>query len=133
MRKMLSGGSRLVWLFVLVMVALLALGLAILPEVFKHTAARPGSPAGLYVLSLVTLGLFVGVLLSLALERFERPMVILFIAFRIGETAWQYELGRHSLWYLVGSVVIHLLVGSLAIVFLSGRKQEIVNEPPPDG
>lgn len=133
MRKMLSGGSRLVWLFVLVMVALLALGLAILPEVFKRTAARPGSPAGLFVLSLVTLGLFVGVLISLALERWERPMVILFIAFRIGGTAWQYQLGRHSLWYLVGSVFIHLLVGALAIVFLSGRKQDIVREPPPEG
>jgi hypothetical protein len=92
-----------------------------LPEVLKHDYAAPGTPAGLYIMSLITLGLFVGVLVSLAIERFERVMVILFVGFRIGETAWEYQLGRHSLWYLAFSVAAHLLVGSLVLLFLSGH------------
>ncbi len=123
MRKFLASGSKWVWVFVLVLIGLIALGLVILPEVLKHNYAAPGTPAGLYIMSLITLSLFVGVLISLALERMERVMVILFIGFRIGETAWEYELGRHSLWYLAVSVFAHLLVGSLVLLFLSGHIQ----------
>jgi hypothetical protein len=43
------------------------------------------------------------------------------VGFRIGETAWEYELGRHSLWYLAVSVFAHLVVGSLVLLFLSGH------------
>ncbi len=121
MRKFLQSGSKWIWLFVMVLVSLLALGLVILPEVLKHDYAAPGTPAGLYIMSLLTLALFVGVLISLAVERFERLMITLFVAFRIGEVAWEYQLGRHSLWYLAGSVVIHLLVGGLVIVFLTSH------------
>lgn len=121
MRKILSSGSKWLWLFLLVLVGMLALGLAILPEVFRRGYAAPRTPAGLYILSLVTLGLFIGVIVTLAIERFERPLVILFIAFRIGAVAWEYQLGRHSLWYLAWSVLIHLLVGGLALIFLSHR------------
>jgi hypothetical protein len=121
MRKILTSGSGWVWVFVLVLVGLISLGLVILPEVLKHDYAAPGTPAGLYIMSLITLGLFVGVLVSLAIERFERVMVILFVGFRIGETAWEYQLGRHSLWYLAFSVAAHLLVGSLVLLFLSGH------------
>jgi hypothetical protein len=110
-----------VWVFVLVLIGLITLGLVILPEVIKHDYAAPGTPAGLYIMSLITLSLFVGVLISLAIERFERVMVILFVGFRIGETAWEYELGRHSLWYLAVSVFAHLVVGSLVLLFLSGH------------
>jgi len=106
---------------VLVLVGMIALGVAILPEVLKRDYAAPGTPAGLYIMSLITLSLFVGVLISLAIERFERFMVILFVGFRIGETAWQYQLGRHSLWYLAFSVIAHLLVGTLVLLFLSGH------------
>ncbi len=109
------------WVIVLVLVGMVALGLVILPEVIKHDYAAPGTPAGLYIMSLITLVLFIGVLVSLALERGERAMVVLFVAFRIGETAWEYQLGRHSLWYLAGSVFAHLLIGSLVLLFLSGH------------
>lgn len=137
MRKYFTSGSKWVGLFVLVIVGLLGLGLAILPEVFRRGYALPdvtwrgfpfpGVPIGLYILTLVALALFVGVLISLAIERFERLMVILFIASRLGAAAWEYQLGRHSLWYLAGSVFAHLLVGSLALIFLShhpGRRGE---------
>jgi len=110
-----------VWAFVLVLIGLIALGVAILPEVIKRDYAAPGTPAGLYIMSLITLSLFVGLLISLAIQRFERVMVILFVGFRIGENAWEYQLGRHSLWYLAVSVVAHLLVGSLVLLFLSGH------------
>ncbi len=121
MRKFISSGSRWVWVFVLVLIGMIALGIGILPEVLKRNYAAPGTPAGLYIMSLLTLILFVGVLISLAVERFERTMVILFVGFRIGETAWEYELGRHSLWYLAASVLAHLLIGSLVLLFLSGH------------
>ncbi len=121
MRKFISGGSRWGWVFVLVLIGLIGLGIGIRPEVLKHNYAAPGTPAGLYIMSLITLSLFVGVLISLAVERFERTMVILFVGFRIGETAWEYELGRHSLWYLAASVLAHLLIGSLVLLFLSGH------------
>ncbi len=121
MRRFLASGSKWVWVFLLVLIGLIALGIVILPEVLKRNYAAPGTPAGLYIMSLITLSLFVGLLISLAVERFERVMVILFVGFRIGETAWEYELGRHSLWYLAGSVFAHLLVGSLVLLFLSGH------------
>jgi hypothetical protein len=121
MLKFLTSGSRWVWVIVLVLIGMISLGVVILPEVLKHDYAAPGTPAGLYIMSLITLSLFVGVLISLAIERFERIMVILFVGFRIGETAWEYELGRHSLWYLAASVFAHLLVGSLVLLFLSGH------------
>lgn len=122
MRKYFTSDSKWVWLPVLVLVGLLGLGLAILPEVFKRGYAAPRTPAGLYILSLVTLGLFAGVVIALAVERLERLMVFLFIAFRIGAVAWEYQLGRHSLWYLAGAVFGHLLVGGLVLAFLSGRR-----------
>jgi hypothetical protein len=121
MYRFLTSGSKWVWVFVLVLICLIVLGLVILPEVLKHDYAAPGTPAGLYIMSLITLSLFVGVLISLAIERFERIIVILFVGFRIGETAWEYELGRHSLWYLAVSVFTHLVVGSLVLLFLSGH------------
>jgi hypothetical protein len=121
MRKILTSGSKWVWVFILVLIGLIVLGLVILPEVLKHNYAAPGTPAGLYIMSLLTLTLFVGVLISLAIEHFERVMVILFVGFRIGETAWEYELGRHSLWYLAASVFAYLVVGSLVLLFLSGH------------
>jgi hypothetical protein len=120
MRKYLSSGSRWVWVFVILLIGLLLLGLGILPEVLKRNFAAYNTPAGLYIVTLITLGLFAGVVISLAIERFERVMVMLFIAFRIGSIAWEYQLGRHSLWYLAGSVITHLLVGGLVILFLSG-------------
>lgn len=134
MRNFLTSGSKWVWLFVLVLVSLLALGVAILPEVLKHDYAAPRTPAGLYIMSLITLALFVGVIISLALERFERPMVIFFVAFRIGEVAWEYELGRHSLWYLAMSVLIHLVVGGGVLLFLSGHidRRELRNNKDQD-
>lgn len=113
--------SRWVWLLVLLLGSLLALGAAVLPEVLKRDYAAPRTPAGLYIMSLLTLALLVGVLITLALERFERPMIVLFVAFRIGETAWEYELGRHSEWYLAISVILHLLIGGLVLLFLSGH------------
>lgn len=129
MRKYFTSGSKWVGFFVLLMVGLIALGMAILPEVFRRGYALPdvtrrgfpfpGVPVGLYILTLVTLVLFIGVLISLAVERFERLMVILFVAFRLGAVAWEYQLGRHSLWYLAGSVFAHLLVGGLVLIFLS--------------
>ncbi len=121
MLRFLQSGSRWVWVVVLVLIGLISLGIVVLPEVLKRNYAAPGTPAGLYIMSLITLSLFVGVLISLAVERFERVMVILFVGFRIGETAWEYELGRHSLWYLSVSVLIHLVVGSAVLVFLSGH------------
>ncbi len=121
MYKFLTSGSKWVWVFVLVLISLIVLGLVVLPVVLKHDYAAPRTPAGLYIMTLITLTLFVGVLISLAVERFERIMVILFVGFRIGETAWEYELGRHSLWYLSVSVLIHLIVGSAVLVFLSGH------------
>jgi hypothetical protein len=121
MFKFLTNGSKWMWVFVLVLIGLIVLGLVILPEVLKNDYAAPRTPAGLYIMSLITLSLFVGVLISLAIERFERVMVILFVGFRIGETAWEYELGRHSLWYLTVSVLVHLVVGSLVLLFLSGH------------
>jgi hypothetical protein len=78
-------------------------------------------PAGIYIMSLINLTLFVGVVLSLAFERFERLMVILFVAFRVGAAAWSYQLGRHSLWYLAGSIIAHLVLGGLVLIFLSGK------------
>lgn len=120
-RNFFASGSKWVWVIVLVLVGMVALGLVVLPEVIKHDYAAPGTPAGLYIMSLITLALFVGVLVSLALERGERAMVVLFVAFRIGETAWEYQLGRHSLWYLAGSVFAHLVIGSLVLLFLSGH------------
>jgi hypothetical protein len=119
--KFLTSSSKWVWVFVLVLIALIVLGLVILPEVLRHDYAAPRTPAGLYIMTLINLTLFVGVLISLAIERFERIMVILFVSFRIGETAWEYVLGRHSLWYLTISVLAHLVVGSLVLLFLSGR------------
>jgi len=129
MRKYFSSEPKWIWLFIVVLAGLLALGLAILPEVFRRGYAlpditrrgfpAPGTPIGLYILTLITLALFIGVLISLAIERFERLMVILFIAFRLGAVAWEYQLGRHSLWYLAGSVFAHLLVGGLVLLFLS--------------
>jgi hypothetical protein len=121
MRDFFSSGSKWMWIIVLLLAAMISLGLVILPEVLKHDYAAPGTPAGLYIMSLLTLVLFIGVLISLALERGERAMVVLFVAFRIGETAWEYQLGRHSLWYLTVSVLVHLLIGSLVLVFLSGH------------
>lgn len=120
MSKFFTGGSRWVWILVIGLVGLILLGVAILPEVLKRDYAAPRTPAGLYMLSLVTLALFVGLLVSLAVERFERLMVILFVGFRIGEVTWQYQLGRHSLWYLAISVLTHLVVGTLVLLFLSG-------------
>ena len=121
MRKFFLSGSRWVWVIVLILAGMITLGVVILPEVLRHDYAAPNTPAGLYIMSLLTLVLFIGVLISLAIEHFERLMVILFIAFRIGETAWEYQLGRHSLWYLAGSVFAHLLIGSLVLLFLSGH------------
>jgi hypothetical protein len=121
MRKYLVSGSRFVWVSVLLLVALLALGVTILPEVLKHDYAAPGMPAGVYIMSLINLALFVGVVISLAFERFERLMVFMFVAFRIGSIAWSYQLGRHSLWYLAGSIIAHLVVGGLVLIFLSGH------------
>ncbi len=121
MFKFLTEGSKWVWVFVLVLISLIVLGLVVLPVVLKHDYAAPRTPAGLYIMTLITLSLFVGLLISLAIERFERIMVILFVGFRIGETAWEYELGRHSLWYLSVSVLIYLVVGSAVLVFLSGH------------
>ncbi len=119
MRKFLTSGSKWVWVFILMLVGLLVLGVVILPEVLKRDYAAPNTPAGLYIMSLITLALFMGLLISLAVERFERLMVILFVGFRIGETAWEYQLGRHSLWYLTVSVLLHLVIGSLVLIFLS--------------
>ncbi len=121
MRKFFMSGSRWVWLFVVVLLGLIFLGIAILPEVLKRDYAAPRTPAGLYILSLITLTLFVGLLISLAIERFERLMVILFVGFRIGEVSWQYQLGRHSLWYMAISVATHILVGAFVLLFLSGH------------
>lgn len=121
MRRIFRSGSKWVWVFVLVLVGLLALGAVILPEVFRRGSSSPRPPIGLYITSLFTLILFFGVLISLAVERFERLMVTLFVGFRIGEIAWEYQLGRHSLWYLIGSVIAHLLIGSLVLLFLSGH------------
>lgn len=121
MRNSFNEGSRWVWLLVLALAALLALGLTILPEVFKRDYVAPRTPSGLYFLSLLTLALFIGVIVSLAVERLERLMIILFMAFRIGALAWETQLGRHSLWYLAGTVFLHLLVGSLVLIFLSRR------------
>ncbi len=121
MFKFQASGSKWVWVFVLVMIGLIVLGLVILPEVLKRDYTALGTPAGLYIMSLINLILFVGVVISLAIEHFERVMVILFVGFRIGETAWEYELGRHSLWYLAVSVLLYLIAGSLALLFLSGH------------
>lgn len=144
MRKYLSSGSKGVWLFILVLVALLVLGLSILPEIIRRGYALPditargfpslGTPIGLYLLSLVTLAMFVGVVISLIAERFERLMVILFVAFRIATVAWEYQLGRHSLWYLASTVFLHLLVGGLVIGFLSRRpRTQPVNDTDEHG
>lgn len=142
MRKYLSSGSKWVWLFVLVLVALISLGLSILPEVFRRGYALPditargfpalGTPVGLYLLNLATLALFVGVLISLALERYERLMVILFVAFRLASVSWNYQLGRHSLWYLGWMVLSHVLVGGLVLAFLS-RRPRIPKKPRENG
>lgn len=70
----------------------------------------------------MTPGLFAGVVIALAVERLERLMVFLFIAFRSGAAAWEYQLGRRSLWYLAGAVFNQLLVGGRALAFLSGRR-----------
>jgi hypothetical protein len=131
-RNFLTDGSRWVWLLVLLLVSLLALGLVFLPEVLKGDYAAPRTPAGLYIMSLLTLALIIGMLISLAVERFERPMVILFIAFRIGENAWEYELGRHSEWYLAVSVILHLLIGGAVLLFLSGHIERRDNKRQPD-
>lgn len=120
MSKFLAVGSKWFWLFVLVLVGLISLGFVILPEFLEREYAASTIPAGLYVVSLVTLSLFVGLLISVAIERFERLMVILFVGFRIGVTAWEYQLGRHSLWYLAFSVAAHLVIGTLVLLFLSG-------------
>jgi hypothetical protein len=100
MRKYLASGSRFVWVSVLALVGLLILGIMILPEVLKYDYAAPGMPAGVYIMSLINLGLFV--------------------AFRVGAIAWSYQMGRHSLWYLIGSVIAHLVIGALVLAFLSG-------------
>lgn len=120
MRRFLASGSKWFWLFVLVLAGLISLGFAILPEALKGDYATSRIPAGLYIMGLVTLSLFVGLLISVAVERFERLMVILFVGFRIGVTAWEYQLGRHSLWYLAFSVAAHLVIGTLVLLFLSG-------------
>jgi hypothetical protein len=119
MRKYPGSGKRWIWIYALVLAGLLALGFFILPEVFARGYAAPRTPAGLFALSLVTLLMFLGLLVSLAVGHLERLMIILFVAFRIGEVAWQYQLGRHSLWYLAGFILAHLLVGGLALVFIS--------------
>ena len=121
MRKYLASGSRFVWVSVLTLIGLLILGITILPEVLKYDYAAPGMPAGVFIMSLINLGLFVLVVLSLAFERFERLMIFLFVAFRIGAIAWSYQIGRHSLWYLVLSVLAHLVIGGLVLIFLSGH------------
>lgn len=120
MRRYLASGSRFVWVFVLALVGLLALGVAVLPDVLRYDYAAPRTPAGVYIMSLINLVLFVGVVISLVFERFERLMVILFVGFRVGAVAWSYQIGRHSLLYLIGSVVAHLVIGGLVLVFLSG-------------
>jgi hypothetical protein len=119
MFKLITNGSKWVWVFVLVFVGLIVLGIVLLPEVLEHDYAAPGTPAGLYIMSLINLILFAAILVSLAVERFERIMVLLFVSFRIGETAWEYALGRHSFWYLIVSVLVFLVAGSLAMLFLS--------------
>lgn len=115
MRKILTSESRWVWLFVLLLAGLLALGLMIMPAVLEGGYAAPGLPAGLYVMNLLTLALFLGVLVALAVGYWQRFMIILFVAVRIGEVAWQYGVGRHSLWYLAGSIVAHLIICGLVL------------------
>lgn len=126
MREYLSGGSKWIWIFVLVLMSLLALGIALLPTALtqENELGEPlRTPIALYIASLLNLVLIIGVLITLVLERFERPMVVLFVAFRIGETTWEYDMGRHSAWYLVILILLHLLVGGAVLVFLSGHIQ----------
>jgi hypothetical protein len=117
-------------LLVLVLAGLISIGFVILPEFMKREYVTSQVPAGLYIASLVTLSLFVGLLISVAIERFERLMVILFVGFRIGVTAWEYQLGRHSLWYLAFSVAAHIVIGALVLLFLSGPFKR--RTPPPN-
>lgn len=125
-RELFSGGSRWLWVLVLALVSLLVLGLALLPTVLEDAAELSGplrAPAGLYVISLVNLALLIAAVVSLIFERFERPAVVLFVAFRVAVTAWEYVLGRHSEWYLIISVLLYLLVGGAVLLFLSGHIQ----------
>ncbi|HEX9019546.1 MAG TPA: hypothetical protein VF806_10175 [Anaerolineaceae bacterium] len=126
MRAFLSSWSKWVWVLVLLLGSLLALGVALLPTVLQQeleVVEMLRTPAALYIISLLNLVLIIGVLISLVVERFERPMVILFVAFRIGATTWEYELGRHSDWYLAISILLYLLIGGAVLVFLSGHIQ----------
>ena len=125
-RELVSGGSQWLWVLVLALVSLLLLGIALLPTVLEDAAEISGplrAPAGLYVLSLVNLALMIATVVSLILERFERPAVVLFVGFRVATTAWEYEMGAHSEWYLIISVLLYLLVGGAVLVFLSGHIQ----------
>lgn len=142
MFRILRAGSAWLWLFVLALVGLLVLGLAILPETlqegyslteipFTHPLV-PGIPVGLYLLSLFSLLLFIGLVVSLFLERYERPMVVLFIAARLAVIAWQYLLGRHSLLYLIGTAAAHLVIGGLVLLFFSNRLRLPPSQIGPD-
>ncbi len=131
MHKAFKAGTRWVLVLVIMLVGLLAVGIAILPEVFRrgylvpeivlNTTTLTALPAGYYVLSLFTLLLFAGVVIALFLERFEVPMMVAFIAFRLAAEAWQYQLGRESLFYLIASIAGHVIVGGLVLYFFSGR------------
>lgn len=70
--------------------------------------------------------------ISLFVERHERLMVLLFIALRIAVEIWQYLLGRHSLVYLIGTALAHLLVGALVLLFFSGRMRLPPGQIGPD-
>lgn len=119
---------RKLLLFLMVVVLfILGAGVSTLPELFRPLA--PGTaasnletirlPPGLYLLTLANLVLFVGVLLSIVVHHFLRTMIGLFVICRIAEIIWEYALDRHSLWYLIISVTVYLLVGGGAIYLLT--------------
>lgn len=131
MRKVLKAGTRWVLVLMLAMLGLLAVSVAILPEIFRQAQFLPPAllddapirpmPPVYYILSLLTLLAFLGVVVALFIERFERVTVAVFVALRMAVEIWQYIMGRHSLVYLVGTLLAHLLVGGLVLWFFSGR------------
>lgn len=117
---------RLLLFLMVVFLFILGAGISTLPEVFRRGYAIPGMggtvpymPSGLYVLILANLVLFVGVLLSIVLHHWLRPMIGLFVVLRVAEIIYEYTLDRHSLWYLVVTVTILLVVGGGAILLLT--------------
>lgn len=118
---------KLLLFLVIVFLFILGAGVSTLPEVFRPLA--PGAtipdldnirlPPGLYLLTLANLVLFIGVLLAIVVHHFLRTMIGLFILCRIAEIVWEYALDMHSLWYLIISVTVYLVIGGGAIYLLT--------------